>query len=115
MTSVKPSRELDAQVAEIVIGLPKSLISINGPIKSPTGNHMVREIDHYSSDMNAAWAVVGAMTEYWCDFSLEKAGKNWHASSAVSTATAEEPEVAICLCALDAFRKLRSSQERSPK
>jgi len=112
MTFSQPSRELDALVAELVIGLPKNLISINGPIPSPSGaGHMVTEIARYSDDMNAAWEVVEKLTENWCDFSLERAGKNWHAVSAVASATAENAAVAICVCGVDSFRWLRKSQE----
>jgi hypothetical protein len=98
MTAMKAGRELDALVAEMVVNLPKELISINGPIAYQ--GHQVREIELYSTDICAAWEVVEKMVEKVCDMSLERAGLNWHATFAAVTATASTPEMAICLAAL---------------
>jgi hypothetical protein len=65
-------RELDALVAEKVMGIPKELISINGPIDSPYNpGTLVREIEHYSTDISAAWEVVDRMFEKGWDLYLE--------------------------------------------
>lgn len=54
-------RELDREVARKVIKLPESLISINGPIGRD--GHPVREIEYYSSDMEAAMQVEDRIAE----------------------------------------------------
>lgn len=98
MTAMKAGRDLDALVAEMVIKLPKDLISISGAI--PHRGHMVREIDNYSTDLADAWEVVETMIERVCDMSIEKSGLNWTATFAAVSATASTPALAICLAAL---------------
>ena len=44
-----------------------------------------------------AFEALGKADELCCDFTLEKAGKNWHAVCGAVSASALTPELAICL------------------
>lgn len=67
---MEPGRELDALVAEKVMGWeqvqdpPHTYIAYN----TPTGFRLPEEIPAYSTDLNAAWKVVEAMRRrgFWC-------------------------------------------------
>ncbi len=55
---------------------------------------------HYSTDISDAFLVVDEMEKYDCDFVLERAGKQWHATILGVTASAPTAPEAICLAAL---------------
>jgi hypothetical protein len=57
-STLQAGRELDKRIALEVMKLPPNLVSIDGPLPSQLGPDSVAEIDHYSTDIRAAWDVV---------------------------------------------------------
>lgn len=111
--SLKPGRELDALVAEKVMGWKRSLTGFwFPPDLHPNANIIGHEIPHYSTDTGAAWEVVekfphfylfrwiagGPMPGQWeCRFSDTDDG--------TKIVWADTAPHAICLAALKAVGK----------
>ncbi len=104
----KPGKELDALIAEKVMGLAVEKFMINPP--KPTGwvklkldtNSKSFELPKYSTDISAAWEVV----EKFVPLSLDHTDGNWRCGIAkegeVYHAGAESAPHAICIAALKA-------------
>lgn len=103
---LEAGRELDALVAEKVMGYPKEIISINGSVKSPNGDWMVREIDEYSTDISAAWEVAEKLGSFWIDHTVSDLGIDVEFFTSLDhskerlVATADTAPLAICRAAL---------------
>jgi hypothetical protein len=72
MDELPAGRELDALVAERVLGLRID----DAWFQHPDGRRVSSDgLPHYSTDIAAAWQVVDKLLTYSCDFELERAGK----------------------------------------
>ena len=93
---MKAGRELDALVAEKVMGFPVKIGDITGePYHAQFGYSM----PNYSTDIAAAWEVL----EKFTDVDLEKAGDNYRVTiNAFAQADAHHVSLAICRAAIAA-------------
>jgi hypothetical protein len=114
MTNVQMDRELDALVAEKVMGLDVRKDD-GGYSAYQLNNTIYMMIAPYSTDIAAAWEVVTKMDKTACDVSLEKSGLNWTATFAAVSETALTPERAICLAALKFMGHDSSDPHQSTK
>jgi hypothetical protein len=104
------SRQLDALVAEHILGTPPQYIIV-GPASEmrdwgPLGMQLTAPIEHYSTRMGPAWDVVERMQE------LEEDGKTtnavwwnfWHSGQAhLCDMSASEAALAVCRAALSSI------------
>jgi hypothetical protein len=113
---MKPGRELDALIAEKVMGYSDVKVGfidgINWDKGFPPGKKIAHAISHYSTDISAAWEVVDKLLDKWSfDLSsisgkyfrviLTGGGNESHLKRlVVETETATH---AICLAALKAM------------
>lgn len=92
---MEAGRELDALIAEKIMGQDYSLNSLEGSL-------VLKDPPHYSTNIAAAWEVVEKLGPDWDLISMEQ---GWIASVGSSErARAETAPLAICLAALKAMR-----------
>jgi hypothetical protein len=128
-------RELDARVAEKVIGITPLLVedelhvfTVNRRFLQPgdyyyldTDNSRI-EVPHYSTDIAAAWQVIEKMYEYGCHIVSIAAVREWRAKyecviGAIGNVhteinvDADTAPMAICLAALKVIGLLHSNHE----
>lgn len=130
MKPMKPGRELDAVIAEKVLGLnleseqnpdfgdglmvrvcePKTIQTISGPYRE----NGLRPLPHYSASMSAAWAVVEQLREKGIYFATTNCHERWDVWLSVNpiddlvgeaTASSVSLPLAICLAALKAIEQ----------
>jgi hypothetical protein len=88
-------REMDAWIAEHIIGIPKELISIDGPIDYFAPGHTsptkVAEVDHYYTDEDSAgyavdvWMAAHPMWTFEVAFDPRYKERGWRARSSMWT------------------------------
>ena len=111
---IEAGRELDAQVAEKVMGWRH--VRETGPPddlygQEPGRSGTVYIVPHYSTDIGAAWAVVERLRDIDCDLTIESAGNQWHVSLLVGAivGTAQAAPLAICRAALKVVERAATS------
>jgi len=120
MKDLKPGRELDALIAEKVMGIPVTKEQGDyWPPPDPGKNFSTQPIPDYSTDISAAWEVVEHMrTKHWRDaftlFSPEiENATEWRAFFAKKFVSVDDSKFesgesaphAICLAALKSVEK----------
>lgn len=109
---MKPGRELDALVAEKVMGIKLPTALIYRPCDVPDPKVLDDIIlPHFSTDIAAAWEVVEKMKSfqlnlsngngYWaCFFKDNTKNGEWSCPTTITYESAETAPLAICLAAL---------------
>lgn len=114
--AMKPGRELDALVAEKVMGWVRPAMDspyiVDDPIHGKLA-YLSGEIPHYSADIAAAWEIIEKLRGGY-HVTLESFGSHWRCDISVITASvasgtkgngqgrADTAPMAICLAALKA-------------
>lgn len=103
---MKAGRELDALVAEKVMGIDVQYTAVGHPYFGD-GILLRKPVLHYSTDIAAAWLVVDHMNSIKMDtpegYQLRAKWSYWIHGASLYNCTAEQAAKEICLCACRAM------------